>query len=42
MDESVAPEVIGTMTDMSAVETGLMDALLSSHNVEHLYPHVTA
>ena len=27
------------MTDMSAVETGSMDALFSSHNVEHLYPH---
>lgn len=33
MDESVAPDVIGKMTDMSAVETGLMDALFSSHNV---------
>ena len=37
--ESVAPDIIGTMTDMSAVETGAMDALFSSHNVEHLYPH---
>jgi ubiquinone/menaquinone biosynthesis C-methylase UbiE len=27
------------MTDMSAVETGSMDALYSSHNVEHLYAH---
>ncbi|WP_286164019.1 hypothetical protein [Loktanella sp. PT4BL] len=27
------------MTDMSAVQTGSMDALFSSHNVEHLYPH---
>lgn len=39
IDESVAPDLIGTMTDMSAVETGSMDALFSSHNVEHLYPH---
>jgi len=39
IDESVAPDIIGTMTDMSAVETGSMDALFSSHNVEHLYPH---
>ena len=39
IDESVAPDILGTMTDMSAVETGSMDALFSSHNVEHLYPH---
>ncbi len=39
IDESVAPDVIGTMTDMSSVRTGEMDALFSSHNVEHLYPH---
>jgi len=39
IDESVAPDIIGTMTDMSAVEAGSMDALFSSHNVEHLYPH---
>ena len=39
IDEGVEPDIIGTMTDMSAVETGSMDALFSSHNVEHLYPH---
>ena len=39
IDESVAPDIIGTMIDMSAVETGSMDAMFSSHNVEHLYPH---
>jgi len=39
IDESVAPDIIGTMTDMSSVKTGSMDALFSSHNVEHLYPH---
>ena len=39
IDESVAPDIIGTMTDMSAVGSGSMDALFSSHNVEHLYPH---
>lgn len=38
IDESVAPDIIGTMTDMSSVETGSMDALFSLHNVEHLYP----
>lgn len=39
IDESVAPDILGTMTDMSSVETGSMDALFSSHNVERLYPH---
>jgi len=31
--------VQGTMTDMSAVTSATMDALYSSHNIEHLYPH---
>ncbi|WP_244492350.1 methyltransferase domain-containing protein [Aureimonas sp. AU12] len=39
IDPSVQPDIIGTMTDMSAVESGSMDALYSSHNVEHLYDH---
>lgn len=39
IDASVAPDVTGTMTDMSAVATGSVDAVFSSHNIEHLYPH---
>lgn len=39
IDESVKPDVIGTMTHMPAVETGSIDAIFSSHNIEHLYPH---
>ena len=39
IDEAVKPDVIGTMTDMSAVETGSVQAIFSSHNVEHPYPH---
>lgn len=39
IDPGVEPDIIGTMTDMSAVPTGSMDALFSSHNIEHLYPH---
>lgn len=39
IDESVQPDLVGTMTDMSSVETGSVDALFSSHNIEHLYPH---
>jgi SAM-dependent methyltransferase len=39
IDPSVQPDVLGTMTDMSAVATASMDAIVSSHNIEHLYPH---
>ena len=39
IDESVNPDLVGTMTDMSAVQTESVDALFSSHNIEHLYPH---
>lgn len=39
IDTSVAPDIVGTMVDMPAVESGSMDALFSSHNIEHLYPH---
>ncbi len=39
IDPSVEPDIIGTMTDMSAVETGSVSAIYSSHNIEHLYPH---
>ena len=39
IDKSVSPDVIGTMTDMSEIETGSVNAIYSSHNIEHLYPH---
>ena len=39
INESVEPDYVGTMTDMSAVETSSMDALYSSHNIEHVYAH---
>lgn len=39
IDPRVKPDVVGTMTDMSAVATGSVDAVFSSHNIEHLYPH---
>lgn len=39
IDPAVEPDVVGTMTDMSAVATGSVDAVVSSHNIEHLYPH---
>lgn len=39
IDEKVNPDVLGTMTDMSDVQTGSVNAVFSSHNIEHLYPH---
>ena len=39
IDPSAQPDVIGTMTDMSAVASESVDAIYSSHNIEHLYPH---
>jgi SAM-dependent methyltransferase len=38
IDPSVEPDIIGTMTDMSAVADRSVDAIFSSHNIEHLYP----
>ncbi len=39
IDPSVSPDVIGIMTDMSPVLSNSVDAVFSSHNIEHLYPH---
>ena len=39
IDPSVQPDITGTMTDMKAVENAFADAIYSSHNIEHLYPH---
>ena len=39
IDPSVTPDIIGTMTDMAAVDSSSVDAIFSSHNIEHLYPH---
>lgn len=39
IDASVTPDIIGTMTDMSAVTSASVQAIYSSHNIEHLYPH---
>jgi SAM-dependent methyltransferase len=39
IDATVEPDVVGTMTDMSAVPSCSIDAIVSSHNIEHLYPH---
>lgn len=39
IDDSVKPDLVGTMTDLSAVSDQSVDAVFSSHNIEHLYPH---
>ena len=39
IDESVLPDLVGTMTDMSSVASASVNAVFSSHNIEHLYPH---
>ncbi len=39
VDATVNPDVLGSMTDMSTVANESVDAVFSSHNIEHLYPH---
>lgn len=39
IDPANQPDVIGTMLDMSAVADGSVDAIYSSHTIEHLYPN---
>lgn len=39
IDPAVEPDVIATLTDMSAVASDSVDAVWSSHNIEHLYAH---
>ena len=39
IDKNVNPDIVGTLTDMRLVGTGSVDAIYSSHNIEHIYPH---
>lgn len=39
INPDVKPDVIGTMTDMPLVQDESVDAVYSSHNIEHLYIH---
>jgi len=39
IDPSVKSDVIGSLTDMSALESEYVDAVFSSHNIKHLYLH---
>lgn len=36
INEAVAPDIIGTLQDMSLIEDGSIDAIFSSHNIEHV------
>jgi SAM-dependent methyltransferase len=38
-DASVHPDIAGSMTDMPDVASGTVDAIYSSHGIEHLYWH---
>ena len=37
IDKNVNPDIEGTLLDMSAVETGSIDAIYSCHNIEHVF-----
>ncbi len=39
IDPGARPDLLGTMTDLSVLEDGSVDAVFSSHNIEHLYAH---
>ena len=39
IDASVTPDIVGTMTNMATVPTESVDAIYSSHNIEHLFAH---
>lgn len=39
IDEGAGPDVVGTIVDMEAVPDDSMDAIWSSHNIEHVFYH---
>lgn len=39
IEPAVQPDVVGTITDLSAVPDDAADALFSSHNLEHVFAH---
>src|SRR3546814_7773305 len=39
IDPAVAPDVVASMTAMPMVPEASHDAVFSSHNLEHLFPH---
>jgi SAM-dependent methyltransferase len=39
IDPDAAPDIEGTLTDMHEVDSESVDAVYSSHNIEHVFPH---
>jgi SAM-dependent methyltransferase len=39
IDAAARPDILGTMTDMANVASASIDAVFSSHNLEHVFPH---
>ena len=39
IDKNRNPDIIGTIVDLSIVETGSVDAVYSAYNLDHIYPH---
>jgi len=39
IDPACNPDIVGTIVDMSGVPDASVDAIFSSHNIEHVYPH---
>ena len=39
IDPANEPDIVGSMLDMSAVGNASVDAIYSSHNIEHVYAH---
>ena len=39
IDEQVNPDILGTLTEMSSVKTGSVDAVYSAYNIDHIYAH---
>ncbi len=39
IDPNVNPDIQGTLTDMTLVASESVDAIFSSHNIEHVFPH---
>lgn len=39
IDSGVEPDILASITDMGVIPSGSFDAVLSAHNLEHLYAH---
>ena len=39
INKDVKPDILGSLTNMKSVETASVDALYSSYNIDHIFPH---